>query len=124
VSYDVRAEPEVDEDVAELIKEDRDAARVGLSLMLRLRDDPWLRDALRERYSLRSLADCRRIPFDREDWPGKPCYRIVYRNEPEDGAPGLVRVWSLGPREDLTAYARAAARIARERAGRRRRRRY
>jgi hypothetical protein len=123
MSYDVRVEPEVDEDVAELVRQDRDAARAALSLMLPLRDDPWLGEELRERYNLRVLKDCRRIRFDREGWQGKPRYRLVYRNEPTDGAPGVVRVWSLGAREGLIAYTRAAARIARERAGRRRHRR-
>jgi len=123
VSYDVRVEPEVDEDVAELVKEDKEAARAALSLMLALRDDPWLGDDLHERYNLRPLKDCRRIRFNREGWQGKPRYRLVYRNEPEDGSPGVVRVWSLGPREELIAYTRAAARITRERARSRRRRR-
>ena len=39
---------------------------------------------------------------------------LVYRNEPLDGAPGLVRIWSVGPREDLIAYAGAVTRITRE----------
>ncbi len=121
--YDVRVEPEVDADVAELVKEDRRAARAALSLMLSLRDDPWLGEELREGYNLRPLKDCRRIRFDRDDWQGKPRYRLVYRNEPTDGAPSVVRVWSLGHREGLIAYTRAAARIARERARKRRPRR-
>jgi Txe/YoeB family toxin of Txe-Axe toxin-antitoxin module len=122
VSYDVRVEPQVDEDVAELVKADKQVVRAALSLMLDLRDNPWLGEELRERYNLRPLKDCRRIRFDREGWQGKPRYRLVYRNEPEDGAPAIVRVWSLGPREGLIAYTRAAARIAREQARGRRRR--
>ena len=122
MSYEVKAEPAVNEDIAELVAEDRDAAREALRLMLALRDDPWLGDELRERYNLRPLLDCRRISFDRSDWEGKPRYRLVYRNEPSDGAPGLVRVWSVGPRDRLVVYARAAARITRERAQPRRRR--
>ena len=122
MSYEVKAEPAVSEDLAELAAEDRDAAREALRLMLALRDDPWLGDELRERYNLRPLRDCRRIGFDRPDWEGKPRYRLVYRNEPSDGAPGLVRVWAVGPRDRLVVYARAAARITRERAPTRRRR--
>ena len=116
MSYDVRVEPAVDEDVAELIREDRKAARAALLLMLALRDDPWVGEELRERYNLRPLKDCRRIRFDRDDWRGKPRYRLVYRNEPEDSASGVVRVWSVGRRQSLIAYSRAAARITRERA--------
>ena len=123
MSYDVRVEPEVDADVAELVEEDKEAARAALSLMLALRDDPWLGDDLRERYNLRPLKDCRWIRFDREGWQGRRRYRLVYRNEPEDGAPSVVRVWSVGPRAKLVAYARAAARMtrsaSRERLGRR-----
>lgn len=122
MSYEVRAEPAVNEDLAELIAEDRAAGREALRLMLALRGDPWLGDELRERYNLRPLLDCRRIGFDRPDWKGRPRFRLVYRNEPSDGAPGLVRVWSVGPRARLVAYARAAARITRERARPRRRR--
>ena len=122
MSYEVRAEPAVNADLAELAALDRDAAREALRLMLALRDDPWLGDELHERYNLRPLRDCRRIRFDRPDWEGKPRYRLVYRNEQSDGAPGLVRVWAIGPRDRLVAYARAAARITRERAPTRRRR--
>jgi hypothetical protein len=122
VSYEVRAEPAVNDDLAELTAEDRGAAREALRLMLTLREDPWLGDELRERYNLRPLLHCRRIGFDRPDWEGKPRFRLVYRNEPTDGAPGLVRVWAVGPRDRLVVYARAAARITRERAHPRKRR--
>jgi hypothetical protein len=33
------------------------------------------------------LADCRRIRFDIESYKGKPRFRLIYRNEPSDGAP-------------------------------------
>jgi hypothetical protein len=122
VSYEVKAEPAVNEDLAEIAAEDHEAARQALRLMLPLRDNPWLGDVLRERYNLRPLLDCRRIGFDRPDWRGKPRYRLVYRNEPSDGAPGLVRVWSVGRRDRLIVYARAAARSTRERAQPRKRR--
>lgn len=121
MSYEVKAEPAVSQDLAELTLQDREAAREAIRLMLALRDDPWLGDELHERYNLRPLRDCRNVSFDRPDWDGKPRYRLVYRNEPSDGAPGLVRVWAVGPRDRLVAYARATARITRERAGRGRR---
>jgi hypothetical protein len=115
VSYEVRAEPAVGEDIVELGERDSEAAREALRLMLALRDDPWLGDELRERYNLRPLANCRRISFDSPGWVGKPRFRLVYRNEPSDGVPALVRIWAVGARSDLVAYARAAARITRER---------
>lgn len=113
MSYPVRAEPAVADDLAELVETDRALGKVAVQLMLELRDNPWLGDELRERYNLRQVAGCRRLRFDLPGWEGKPRYRLVYRNEPSDGAPGLVRVWALGPRTELIAYARAAARLRR-----------
>jgi hypothetical protein len=121
--YRVAAEPEVSDDLRELVGVDDRLVDVAIALMGELRDDPWKGDDLWERYNLRSIKDCRKLYFDLEDWKGKPRFRIVYRNEPLDGAPGLVRIWAVGPREDLIAYARAATRITRAEAGKHRRRR-
>src|SRR5207237_401098 len=80
-------------------------------LGVELRANPWLGDKLREGYNLRVLAECRRIRFDRPDWDGKPRYRLVYRNEPDDGAPEIVRLVGVGTRESLAAYRAAASRL-------------
>jgi hypothetical protein len=85
-----------------------------ISLAGELRENPWLGEQMRERFNLRVLGECRRVRFDRPDWEGKPRYRLVYRNEPTDGAPALVRVLAVGSRERLAAYRAAAARIGRE----------
>jgi len=121
VTCNVGVEPQVRADLAALGSEDERLVEIAVRLMLELRDNPWLGHALWERYNLRPLEGCRSIRFDVPDRRGKPRYRLVYRNEPGDGAPALVRVWSVGPRESLVAYARAAARVSRERARRRRR---
>lgn len=42
-------------------------------------------------------------------------YRFVFRNEPDDGAVARTTVLSIGPREDLAAYRRAATRRGRQR---------
>lgn len=120
--YSVRAEPEVSNDLRELGNVDERLVDAAISLLGELRDDPWLGDDLWERYNMRAIKDCRKLRFDVPDRPGKPRYRIVYRNEPLDGAPGLVRIWAIGPRADLVAYARAATRITRAEAQERRRR--
>jgi hypothetical protein len=121
--YEVRAEPGVSQDLAELAGIDDRLVDEAIRLMGRLRDDPWLGEELRERYNMRAIADCRKIRFDLPDWPAKPRYRIVYRNDPSDGAVGRVRVWSVGPRNTLVAYARANTRVIRERVRKQRRRR-
>lgn len=77
---------------------------------------------MRERFILRVLGECHRIRFDRPDWIEKPRYRLVYRNEPSDGAPALARIIAVGTREALAAYRPAAARLGSEPQSRRRRR--
>ncbi len=77
------------DDLEELARTDPDLVKAAIALMLELRRDPWLGGELRERYNLRLLEGCRRIAFDLPAWEGKPGFRLVYRNEPEDGAPGL-----------------------------------
>lgn len=106
------------------LRQIEDAAVVAAALRLagELRENPWLGDRMREQYNLRVLADCRRILFDGPKWKGKPRYRLVYRNEPADGAPEVVRLIAVGTRESLGAYRAAATRLGREQQGRRRRR--
>lgn len=121
--YEVRAEPEVSNDLAALAAVDEQLVDRAIELLIELRDDPWLGEDLWERYNMRQIRECRKIRFDVPGWTGKPRYRIVYRNEPLDGPPGLVRVWAIRPRAKLIAYSRATARIARKQAHERRRRR-
>jgi Txe/YoeB family toxin of Txe-Axe toxin-antitoxin module len=121
--YHVAAERDVADDLRALRAVDEQLVRAALALMLELRNDPWLGEGPFQRYNLRPLRDCRKLRFNIPSWKGKPRYRLVYRNEPDDGAPGVVRVWAVGPRADLVAYTRAAARVARAGAAQRRRRR-
>jgi hypothetical protein len=57
------------------------------------------------------LARCRRIRFDVPTYPGKPRFRLIYRNEPSDGAPAECRWLALGPRAGLATHRRAVARL-------------
>lgn len=56
------------------------------------------------------LADCRRIRFDIEAHRGKPRFRLIYRNEPTDGAPGRCVWLAVGPRGGLRAHRKAVRR--------------
>lgn len=59
----------------------------------------------------RVLRGCRKIRFDEPNWRGKPRYRFVYRNEPDDGAPAKSVVLAIGRRDRMIAYAKAARRV-------------
>jgi hypothetical protein len=58
-----------------------------------------------------ALSDCRRIRFDVETYKGKPRFRLIYRNEPSDGAPAECRWLAIGPRAGLRAHRRAQQRL-------------
>jgi hypothetical protein len=56
------------------------------------------------------LAECRRIRFDIETHKGKPRFRLIYRNEPSDGAPARCLWLAIGPRAGLRAHRKAVQR--------------
>jgi hypothetical protein len=91
----------------------------AIKLGVELWENPWLGESMRERFNLRVLSECRRR-FDRPDWTGKPRYRVIYRNEPSEGAPALARIIAVGSRDRLAAYRAAAARLGSEERRRRR----
>jgi hypothetical protein len=57
------------------------------------------------------LTDCRSIKFDASGRKGKPRYRLVYRNEPDDGAIAVICVLAADERKQMTAYKQARARL-------------
>ena len=59
----------------------------------------------------RILKGCRKVRFDEPGWRGKPRYRLVYRNEPADGAPSASLIVAVGRRNRMIAYAKAARRV-------------
>jgi hypothetical protein len=111
MSYRVVVLPSAHGDFKELVELDREVARVALRLASDLEENPWLGDEMRARQGLQELRDCRRIRFDRDDWTDKPRFRLVYRNEPSDGAPHIVAVLAAGRRVNLGAYRRAKTRL-------------
>lgn len=59
----------------------------------------------------RILKGCRKVRFDEPGWRGKPRFRLVYRNEPTDGAPATSLILAMGRRDRMIAYAKAARRV-------------
>ncbi len=56
------------------------------------------------------LAGCRRVRFDIPTHRGKPRFRLIYRNEPSDGAPAECRWLAVAPRAGLRAHRQASRR--------------
>lgn len=56
------------------------------------------------------LAGCRRVRFDVPTHTGKPRLRLIYRNEPSDGAPSECRWLAVAPRAGLRAHRKARQR--------------
>lgn len=56
------------------------------------------------------LANCRRVRFDIPSYGGKPRFRLIYRNEPSDGAPGNCHWLAIAPRSGLRAHRKAQQR--------------
>jgi len=56
------------------------------------------------------LANCRRVRFDIPTHTAKPRFRLIYRNEPTDGAPAECRWLTVAPRAGLQAHRRARQR--------------
>lgn len=59
------------------------------------------------------LANCRRVRFDLHTHKGKPRFRMIYRNEPSDGAPAECHWLTVAPRAGLQAHRRAQTRARR-----------
>lgn len=59
------------------------------------------------------LANCRRVRFDIPSHKGKPRFRLIYRNEPSDGAPAECHWLTVAPRAGLRAHRKAGQRGAR-----------
>jgi hypothetical protein len=56
------------------------------------------------------LANCRRVRFDIPTHKAKPRFRLIYRNEPTDGAPSECHWLTVAPRAGLQAHRRARQR--------------
>jgi hypothetical protein len=56
------------------------------------------------------LANCRRVRFDVRSYKGKPRFRLIYRNEPSDGAPAECHWLTVAPHAGLRAHRKAQQR--------------
>ncbi len=56
------------------------------------------------------LAECRRVRFDIPSYDNKPRFRLIYRNEPSDGAPAECHWLTIAPRAGLQAHRKAQQR--------------
>lgn len=84
----------------------REIARI----VVRLHDNPYCGELMGDKPP-RILKGCRKVRFDEPGWRGKPRFRLVYRNEPVDGAPATSLILAIGRRDRMIAYAKAARRV-------------
>ena len=107
----VVARPEVADDLASLSPALLRAVR---ALLPALRTEP-LRQSLPLDYDSRigNLGDCRKVYFDESAAIRPAGYRIVLRLLPDEEHPERIQIVSIGPRANLEAYRRAAARLER-----------
>jgi hypothetical protein len=63
---------------------------------------------------LGELTNCRRVRFDIPSYSGKPRFRLIYRNEPTDGAPAECHWLTVAPRSGLRAHRKARQRLRRD----------
>ncbi|MCA1695597.1 MAG: type II toxin-antitoxin system RelE/ParE family toxin [Actinobacteria bacterium] len=101
--------PEVQADASEL---DEELRRAIATIVVELAGNHHLGELVGERPP-EVLSGCRKIRFDRPGWQRKPRYRLVYRNEPSDGAVAVSCVLAIGRRDRMIAYAKAASRLTR-----------
>jgi hypothetical protein len=107
--------PEVQDDANRL---DEDLRRAVAEIVIALHKNPWLGELMDDRWP-QNLEGCRKIRFDKASWKRKPRYRLVYRNEPSDGAVGTMVVLAIEQRSTMIAYAQASSRLARREAAKR-----
>jgi hypothetical protein len=107
-SHAVEFLPETVEDANNL--EDVELRKVVAGLVVDLHRNAHLGELMGDKPP-RILKGCRKIRFDLPDWRREPRYRVVYRNEPTDGAVAAVCVLAIGRRDRMVAYAKASARL-------------
>jgi len=105
LSVDVRARPEVSQDLTEL---GSNALRLeAIKFMVELREKPYLGQPLANLPETGDLSDCRKIYFD------EARHRVIYRLLPDQKGPTSIDVIAVGPREAAAVYTEAVRRLGR-----------
>jgi hypothetical protein len=108
------------EDVAELTTPAADSDQAGkdeaealkrriAELLVECRRNPFIGELMGPGLHP-ELANCRRARFDIPTHKAKPRFRLIYRNEPTDGAPAQCLWLTVAPRGGLQAHRRARQR--------------
>jgi len=113
LTYPVKFSDDAVEDIKAL--PERQVQLAALRAARDLGENPHLGEPLRNRLRIGDLSKCRLVRFDRAKRRGKPRFRLVYYNDPDDGSIAVVRVIAVALRAQLEAYKQAAARLRRER---------
>jgi mRNA-degrading endonuclease RelE of RelBE toxin-antitoxin system len=108
LSYRLELLPEARDDIHALPAALR---REVVRLLVALEQNPYLGREMWVVRGFETLTDCRSLKLDTPDRKAKPRYRLVYRNEPNEGAIAIVCVLTVGERKQMTAYKQARARL-------------
>lgn len=86
----------------------RAVERAAIEALAGLRDNPWAGAENRARSGSRHIVDGRHLYFDRDGYsgrhPGDKRFRIVYRLEPDEGAPAKATIYAIAERARQRAY--------------------
>jgi hypothetical protein len=100
----------VADDSSEADKDEADALKRRIAeLLVECKGNPFVGE-LMGRGLHPELANCRRVRFDIPTHKAKPRFRLIYRNEPTDGAPAECHWLTVAPRAGLQAHRRARQR--------------
>ncbi len=100
----------VADDSGQADKEEAEALKRRIAeLLVECKDNPFVGE-LMGRGLHPELANCRRVRFDIPTHKAKPRFRLIYRNEPTDGAPAECHWLTVAPRAGLQAHRRARQR--------------
>jgi hypothetical protein len=91
-------------------KDEAEALKLRIAeLLVECKGNPFIGELMRTGLHP-ELADCRRVRFDISTQKGKPRFRLIYRNQPSDGAPAECHWLTVAPRAGLLAHRKAQQR--------------